>query len=174
MRRLVTLAFSLTFTLLLLALWLRSHLVHDTVWWSTTHTNYSITSAEGRILHTTVHWPSGCAAVPLTFLHVPARHDVRLVDLSSSDGFRLLGFEYAPTVIPSYAGNFSFYVPPSRNIAIPYWVPFALAVLHPLARGFGPLRRHQRLRRGLCPACAYDCRATPGRCPECGVKVHPT
>ena len=60
------------------------------------------------------------------------------------------------------------------GIRIPYWLlatvvaawcvtPFGRAML---ARK----RRHDRIRRGLCPSCAYDVRGL-ARCPECGTPV---
>jgi len=47
----------------------------------------------------------------------------------------------------------------------------AAAVL-PAARlaalAVGTVLTRRRVKGGLCPACGYDLRATPGRCPECG------
>jgi hypothetical protein len=73
-----------------------------------------------------------------------------------------------------YSRQFGFMGPDMvvRGIFVPYWIPATAAALLPLGRLGGSLRRSAvrrgRLRRGACPACGYDCRATPERCPECG------
>jgi hypothetical protein len=46
----------------------------------------------------------------------------------------------------------------------PFWVIVPASAL----AAIGCYRRSRRRPHGLCPACGYDLRATPERCPECG------
>jgi hypothetical protein len=51
---------------------------------------------------------------------------------------------------------------------LPYPLLFALALIHPLAWHFIRVRT---IPLGYCQHCAYDLRASVGRCPECGSRV---
>jgi hypothetical protein len=52
-------------------------------------------------------------------------------------------------------------------LEIPLWVLTLPTALFPPALSY-LRRRRKRHRRGLCPNCSYDLRASPDRCPECG------
>lgn len=57
-----------------------------------------------------------------------------------------------------------------RAIGLPFWLLAFLTALPPTARLVGQQRRRRRESlRGICRRCGYDLRATPGRCPECGL-----
>ena len=53
-------------------------------------------------------------------------------------------------------------------VAVPYWALLLATAAPPAFSLRARLRRRVRLRRGQCPACGYDLRASPGGCPECG------
>ena len=54
------------------------------------------------------------------------------------------------------------------SAVVPHPYLLAVAAVLPAWRLAAVARRRRRGRAGLCPACGYDLRATPGRCPECG------
>jgi len=64
----------------------------------------------------------------------------------------------------------------SRLLRVPYWFIVTVTGITPIMRGpIWMLRRRQRRRnrriaKGLCATCGYDLRASPGRCPECGME----
>ena len=55
------------------------------------------------------------------------------------------------------------------EITAPHWAVALGAAILPAFRGARRRRRRRREGASLCPRCGYDLRATPGRCPECGL-----
>jgi hypothetical protein len=56
----------------------------------------------------------------------------------------------------------------SVNVSLRIWPLVVVTALLPAYRLLRYGTRRRRRDAGLCPACGYDLRATPGRCPECG------
>jgi hypothetical protein len=79
--------------------------------------------------------------------------------------FSILGFSYDSS--PRWGST-------SYMLTIRWWVASVLFAVQVMGFLIPAVRSRRRLRRGLCPTCGYDLRATPERCPECGSVVSVT
>jgi hypothetical protein len=103
-------------------------------------------------------------------MHWPFRENLGTPNEVKTDWFNL-GSAYAMTL------SYEHPVPPYRTfeLGLPLWVIGLLGAVLPVIweiRYRRTLLRVMRGRKGLCPSCGYDLRATPQRCPECGRQTH--
>ena len=71
--------------------------------------------------------------------------------------------------LESLAFGFGFFADGrSGELAVPHWFLVLLSLALGIPFFLHYLRARARRRKGRCPRCGYDLRATPGRCPECG------
>lgn len=164
----------------LVALWIRSHLVNDVViLGASSHHYYEVTSVPGHLRMTVVsgpidrtgfHWFRGMppTRVPVFGQQVVFGQESVLPGLAITGGHRKIfppgGGPSAPPAPVTY-----------RTLAIPFPVSVCLGLLlatAPVLRNYRRQRiRAERAARALCLTCGYDLRGTADRCPECGVLV---
>jgi len=56
-----------------------------------------------------------------------------------------------------------------RALYLPHWLLVGATMVAPVWRVRQRVRARRRAAVGHCPRCGYDLRATPDRCPECGL-----
>ncbi len=59
------------------------------------------------------------------------------------------------------------------RVCVPHWFPMVLTLIFPIWELARWRRMKRRRAKGLCPQCGYDLRASPDRCPECGLAIPP-
>ena len=143
--------------------WVRSYWVADAWGWAAGQRSVQCGIARGRIrFDTTKLGPGGGTWPGPIFAHsrYSAASDPPTNRLPAS--LVNLGFAAEHRVV---AHNYE-----SHLLLVPMWLPLLLSAGLALAlrRSARRVLRSQRQVAGLCPACGYDLRATPGRCPECG------
>jgi hypothetical protein len=165
------------------ALWVRSYAVRHSWMCTQPKADYRVESCAGQLAWSETYFGD----VDRSFLQMPEygawRHSStsplpplgeRLKNIAPmpDDWFDHAGFVIGWSLTDRYINNGG----PTRVVAVPYWAPFVLLGILPTLGAVGYTRQHRRLSRhrdGRCPACGYDLRATPDRCPECGAAAAP-
>ena len=154
-RRLFTFfaALSLLLCVAVCGLWVRSYWHSDAVVAYGATKTHGVLSRRGVVYLVREPAAVWVGVVPVTWERVsrPASAGAPMPPEAS----RFLGFGYAGVQGSQIAGA-------------PWWSVFLLTVCPSLLLLRATRRAFRDRAAGLCPACGYDLRATPERCPECG------
>jgi hypothetical protein len=149
------------------ALWVRSYMVADVWEWVDLPRDLRVVTL---FTHRGVIWLSVRTGGPVS-IRGPKRqrwfeHSTNPPQGSSScveqTFWQTLGFDHELADSPMF-GKYR------EHWQIPCWLPL-LAVTPATGALLSRLRRRRR-RSGRCGSCGYDLRATPDRCPECGMEA---
>ena len=189
-------ALSLLLCVAVAVLWVRTYWVRDQMRWATESGSYVQVNTDSGWVGCTLcdetgfaglEWTGGSDPVrfPTGALPDPAQRqrfdtDERILwFVKSSLDHGLVRIEDGRRLVEEGLGKHDPDPPDFGGVTTPY-TAYAVRIcpavvllgVMPLARlaaaSVRVVRGRSRRSRGLCPRCAYDLRATPGRCPECG------
>ena len=157
---------SVLLALLVVGLWIESNVYLDyfeTPQWA--HCSFNVFSVHGAAEITLIYANSGTSDECWRGVHQPVRNgtEFRFMQTRGHWYTLWLGVRHMQLMFDPSGRTVHFY-----SVGVPYGLLLGLfigAAFWP----FWPYRRHYG--KGLCPACGYDLRATPQRCPECGRHV---
>jgi hypothetical protein len=154
-----SLVLSLAIVLLLVRSWWRE----DSIKWVSGYCNRRVSSVYGRIYLQFDHLPYSANRFEL-----PTHSASAAPPHMATPTHHFIGFWFERSK-PASAMPYTIVVVPHYSIA----VPGLLCAVVLATREASRRRAARRAGAGLCPACGYDLRATPDRCPECGTAIAP-
>ena len=146
------------------ALWARSYSFMDFRSVQDRSTGTALAASRGQVMLERTHAVPPNAYPPTEGVFTARGAATDLAALSPSGlatDLAFAGFGYRTVVRPDEF---------RRAVFVPFWAIAAALLTLPAARAIAFARRRRRVPAGRCPACGYDLRATPDRCPECGTE----